>query len=110
RLVLERGRQVQARSLGYHKLAVEMRLSQSRRKVDAGACLTSGAEGGDGNGFPIRGGVDCHLVAHRETVRAADLDFDIGRAGARFSRERSAARLRADARDRDGLDPMAEAV
>src|ERR1035438_10521292 len=92
----------------YHKLAVEMPLSEGRRKVNAGAGRTHGADGGDGNRFPVRGGANTQLVAHNETVHAAD--FDIGRAGARLSRERRAARLRADFRDRDGLDPMADAV
>ena len=56
----------------------------------------------------VRGGANDHLVAHSEAVHVAD--FDIGRAGARIRRERRAVRLRADARDRDGLDPMADAV
>ena len=92
---LQRGGQVEARSLSYHKLAVEMRLGEGRRKVDAGAGRTRGADGGDGHRFLVRRRANGQLVAHSETVRVAD--FDIGRAGARIRRERRAARLRADA-------------
>ncbi len=81
--------------VSYHLLAAGMRLGEGRRKVDAGAGRTRGADGGDGNRFLVRGGANGHLVAHSETVHAAD--FDIGRAGARISRERRAVRLRADA-------------
>src|ERR1019366_4653619 len=48
---LQRGGQVEARSLRYHKLAVEMRLSEGRRKVDAGAGRARGADGGYGDRF-----------------------------------------------------------
>src|ERR1019366_2630159 len=74
---LQRGGQVEARSLSYHPLAVGMRLGQGRRKVDAGA------DGGDGNRLVVRGGADGQLVAHSETVHVADLD--IVSAGARIS-------------------------
>ena len=72
---LQRGGQVEARSLSYHVLAVEMRLGEGRRKVHAGAGRTRGADGGDGNRFPVRGGANGHLVAHNETVHAAECGF-----------------------------------
>ncbi len=105
----QRSGQVEARARSYHTLAVEMRLGEGRRKVDAGAGRTRRADGGDGDRFLVRGGANGDLVAHSETA-SRPADFDIGRAGARIGRERRAVRLRADARDRDGLDPMADAV
>ena len=94
-LNLQRGGQVEARARSHHRLAVGMRLGEGRRKVDAGAGRTRGADGGDGDRFLVRGGADGDLVAHSETVHVAD--FDIGRAGARIRREIRAVRLRADA-------------
>ena len=54
------------------------------------------------------GSANGDFITHREAVHVAH--FDLGRADARIGREISAVRLRADPRDRDGLDPMADAV
>ena len=72
------------------------------------ASRTRGSCRGDGHRFLVRGGADGDLVAHCETVQAVDLDM--GCAGARIGREIGLGRLCADARDRDGLDPMTDAV
>ena len=92
---LQRRGQVEACARSYHLLGVDMRLGEGGRKVDAGAGRTRGADGGDGDGFLVRGSADGDLVAYSETVHVAD--FDIGRAGARICREIRAVRLRADA-------------
>jgi hypothetical protein len=72
-----------------------------------GAGPAPGADGGDGHRFLVRG---VPTVILSPTAKPSAADFDIGRAGARIRREIGLARLRADARDRDGLDPMADAV
>src|SRR5262249_14593035 len=100
---LQRGGQVEASSLSYHKLAVEMRPSARRRKFDART-----PDGLDRNGFVVCGRANSQLVVAGETGRAAD--FDPGRAGAHIRCECGPARLRADFGDRDCLDPMADAV
>ncbi len=105
---LQRGSQIKARARSYHRLSVGVRLGERGSKVDAGAGRIRGADSSDGNRFPVRGGADGDLVAHDEAVHVAD--FHIGRASTRISREIRVVRLRADARDRDGLDPMADAV
>src|SRR4051794_2594255 len=85
-----------------------MRCLERRGKVNPRAGWTRPADGRDGDCFLVRGCPHGELVAHRETVGAAD--FDVGRPGARISRQRRAVRLRADVRDRDRLDPMADAI
>ncbi len=92
-----------------------MRLGEGGRKGDLGAGRTRGADGRDGNRFLVRGRADGQLVAHSERntalgATAAAAKPDVGRAGARISRERRAVRLRAHFRDRDGFDAMANAV
>src|SRR5262245_56779255 len=85
-----------------------MRLGKRWRNVDASAGRTRFADRGDGDRLLVRGGTNSQLVAQDETVRPADLD--ISRPGVRINRQRRAVRLRADTRDRDGLDPMADGV
>ena len=69
---LQRGGQVEARSLSYHELPVDVRLGEGRRKVNTGSGRTRGADPGNGHRFVVRWGANGHLVAHRETVLAAD--------------------------------------
>jgi len=49
-------------------------------------------------------------IIHAGTLKGDVADSDVGRADGSIRRERSAVRLRADFRDRDGLDSMAHAV
>ena len=106
---LERRGQVEARTRSYHQLVRAVwALSRAGVKANTGAVRTRGTESGDGDDLMACGGANGDLVAHRETVHAADLDT--GRAGARICREIGAGGLRADARDCDGLDPMTDAV
>jgi len=57
------------------------------------------------------GDTDSHLVAHGEASQAATCaQDDTGRAGTRISDSAARLGLRADLRDRDGLDSMADAV
>src|SRR3982751_3309516 len=107
---LQRGGQVKTRSVSYDKFAVEMRFGEGRCEVHACTGRTRGGDRSNGNGLLGRGGAHGHLIAHNEAVRASDLNLDIGRARAGVRRKRPAARLRADLRDHDRLDPMADAV
>ncbi len=107
---LQRGGQIEAGSGSYHELAVEMRLCEGGRKVDAGAGRTRSGDGGDDiYGFVIRWRANGQPAAHNQTVPVAD--GYVGRAGAGGQRR---ARVRLDCvphfRDRDGLDPMTDAV
>ena len=66
------------------------------------------ADGGDGNGLMVHGRADADLVAHGEATRIADVD--VGDAGGSARKEIGMVRRSADARDRDGLDAMPDAL
>jgi hypothetical protein len=104
----ERSGQAEARALIYDLFIIEMRLGDGRRKVHARAGGTRGTDGGDCNRVLVRQGANAHPVTHGEAAHPAD--FDIGRAGASVGHEPAATRLCADARDCDGLDPVAHTV
>ena len=90
-------------------LVADVRLGECRRKVHAGASRTRGADRGDGHRFLVGGSANGDLVAHCETVHASRTLISVAPALASAGEIRLV-RLRADVRDRDGLDPMADAV
>ena len=85
-----------------------MRLVESRSNIDAGTVRTRDTDRGDGHGLMLGWSANGDLVARRKTADAAD--FDIARAGVCRCREICAICLRANTRDFDGLDTMADAV
>ena len=89
-------------------LDLDMRLGEGRRKVNAAAILTRRPDGTYGHCFHVRGRANRDFITHLKTVYVAD--FDIRRAGGGVGREERMARLGANARDRERLDPMADAV
>src|SRR3974390_3542020 len=104
---LERSGQVEARALSYYALVAHVCPGKGGRKVQACAARARLADRGNRPALLVRRSADGDLVAHTETVRVAD--FNIRRAGIRICREIRVVRLRAHARDRDSLDPVADA-
>ena len=72
---LQRGGEVESCSLSYYKLAVDMRPGEGRRKVNGEASLIGFEDGRDGNRLLVRRRPHGQPVAHCETVRTANLDF-----------------------------------
>src|SRR5690242_4909081 len=100
----ERCREIEACAQSHHRFVAGVGLREGWCEVDAGAGRSCGPDCGHSNSFLACRGADDDFVTRNETAHVAN--FNVGGAGTRISREISAIRLRAYARDCEGLDPM----
>src|SRR5690242_3668318 len=105
---LQRSGEIQTGSLGYDKLAREVRPGESGSEVDARAGRARRADGSDGDRLLVGRGAYGQLVSCDEAVRVADLDA--GRAGAHIRHQRRTVRLRSYFRDGHRFDAMADTL
>src|SRR5271154_4897615 len=100
--------QIETGARSYSGFAGDMSPGEYGGEVYPGARRAGTADGADGDRFLARWSSDAQLVAHSQAVCVSDRYSCRPRAGA--SREVGAGSLGADFRDRDGLDPMADAL
>src|SRR6185437_1103949 len=105
---LKRRCQIEACTRIHNRLVVDVRLREDGRELEDGASRASRADGRKGDCLPVRGSADGDFVPHGESICIAN--FDTGSTDARICREVRAVCLRADARDRNGFNSMADAV